>query len=892
MSAATCRTMGKTLEEWTAIRHARRPFSDEVSLGCLEEYVREWFCRNFEELTPPQRYSFKLISEGKNVIITAPTGSGKTLAAFMAILSDLFKLGEQGKLEDSVYCIYVSPLKALDNDVRKNLLVPLTEIRQIARERGVELPEVRIAVRTGDVSSHEKQKQLKLPPHILVTTPESIAVLLNAPKFVKYLKTVKWVIIDEIHELANNKRGVHLALSLERLREEVGADFQRIGMGATLHPLEEAAKYLVGYDDNGRPRSCILVDVSWYKPFDLQVMSPVKNIVKASAAQCNAALYKLLDKLISSHTTTLVFTNTRSGTERVVYHLKERWPEKYNDETIGAHHGSLSRDIRLDIEDRLKNGLMKAVVCSTSLELGIDIGYIDLVAQIGSPKSVTRAVQRIGRSGHRFRDKAKGRIIVLDRDDLVECSVMLKCAKERKLDEIDIPSNCLDILAQHIVGMALAKKWKVSEALRVIRRAYPYRNLSEHDFRALLRYLAGHYASLEDRRVYGKIWYDDRDGTFGRRGKYTRIIYYLNLGAIPDEVKIDVYRHSDRRYIGGIEEGFLERLRPGDIFVLGGKLYKFRFARGMRCFVDDAPKGAVPTIPSWFSEMLPLSFDLALEVQFFREEMKRRLDKGEPKDKIIDWILKEYPVDERAANSLYEYFREQYLFTGGRIPTRGEFLVERTQDLEGRRYYVFHSLFGRRVNEALSRAAAILASDMLEANVAVILSDNGFAMMVPRDKELDVKKLVRGLTRVDLEELLKANIRRTELMKRRFRHCAARSFLVLRNYKGYKISVSKQQLSSQTLLNVTEEIDPNFPVIKETYREILEDTMDVKRAKLVLDWLRNGKLKLEVISTDVPSPFAHNLIVLGEADIILMEDRKKRLLQLYEAVMRRIGKAL
>ncbi|MCS7131997.1 MAG: helicase-related protein, partial [Hadesarchaea archaeon] len=482
------------------------------------------------------------------------------------------------------------------------------------------------------------------------------------------------------------------ALSLERLREEVGADFQRIGMGATLHPLEEAAKYLVGYDDDGRPRGCTLVDVSWYKPFDLQVMSPVKNIVKASAAHCNAALYKLLDKLISSHTTTLIFTNTRSGTERVVYHLKERWPEKYNDETIGAHHGSLSRDIRLDIEDRLKNGLMKAVVCSTSLELGIDIGYIDLVVQIGSPKSVTRAVQRIGRSGHRFRDKAKGRIIVLDRDDLVECSVMLKCARERKLDEIDMPSNCLDILAQHIVGMALARKWKVGEALRVIRRAYPYRNLGEHDFRALLRYLAGHYASLEDRSVYGKIWYDERDDMFGRRGKYTRIIYYLNLGAIPDEVKIDVYRHSDRRYIGGIEEGFLERLRPGDIFVLGGKLYKFRYARGMRCFVDDAPKGAVPTIPSWFSEMLPLSFDLALEVQRFREEMKRKLDRGESKDKIVGWISREYPVDERAANSLYEYFREQHLFTGGKIPTRGEFLVERTQDLEGRRYYVFHSL--------------------------------------------------------------------------------------------------------------------------------------------------------------------------------------------------------
>jgi ATP-dependent Lhr-like helicase len=881
----------RKIDEWAAIERARRPFSDRVSLACLESYVRDWFLKNFKELTPPQKYSFKLISQGKNVIITAPTGSGKTLASFLTILSDLFKLGERGELKDSVYCIYVSPLKALDNDIKRNLLVPLTEIRGIARERGIVLPEVRIAVRTGDVPPHEKQKQLKLPPHILITTPESVAVLLNAPKFIQHLKTVRWVIVDEIHELANNKRGVHLALSLERLREEIGRDFQRIGLGATLYPLEKAASYLVGNDDRGRPRKCTIVDVSWYKPFDLLVISPVRNVVRASASQINSALYRTLNELISSHRTTLIFTNTRSGAERVSYHLKNMWPQFYNDQTIGAHHGSLSRDIRLDVEERLKNGMLKAVISSTSLELGIDIGYIDLVAQIGSPKSVTRAVQRIGRSGHRFRDVAKGRIIALDRDDLVECAVMLRCAKERELDEIDMPNNCLDILAQHIVGMALSKKWRIGEALRVIRRAYPYRNLSEGDFRALLRYLAGHFASLEDRRVYAKIWYDENDGMFGRRGRYTRIIYYLNLGAIPDEVKIDVYRYRDRRYIGGIEEAFLERLRPGDIFVLGGKLYRFRFARGMRCFVDDAPEGAVPTIPSWFSEMLPLSFDLAIKIQRFRDVMRRKLNRGEDRAKIIKWLLREYPVDERAANSIYEYFREQYLFTGGKIPASNELLVETTYDLDGRRYYVFHSLFGRRVNEALSRAAAIVASDMLDVNVAVILSDNGFAMLLPSSVELDEKALIERLVKSDLERLLKENIRRTELMRRRFRHCAARSFLVLRNYKGYKISVSKQQLSSQTLLNVTEGIDPEFPVIKETYREILEDTMDVRRTKLVLEWIRNGNLKLKKVSTQVPSPFAHNLIVLGEADIILMEDRKKRLLQLYEAVMRRIREA-
>ncbi len=862
-----------------------KPFSKEESLSCLKNYVRAWFTKSFARLTPPQEYSFKLISEGKNVIITAPTGSGKTLAGFLAILNELFKLGEEGLLEESIYCIYISPLKALDNDVQKNLLVPLKEIREIAYNMGKELPEVRIALRTGDVPASEKQKQLKNPPHILITTPESLAVMLNAPKFSYFFRTIRFVVIDEIHELASSKRGVHLSLSLERLQNMVEKEFVRIGMGATLHPLEEAAKFLVGYDGN-KLRDCKIVDVSWHKPYDLKVLCPVDDIVHTSAERLNIAMYNLLDTLISNHTTTLVFTNTRSGTERIVYQLKERWKDKYTNETIGAHHGSLSREIRLDVEERLKKGLLKAVISSTSLELGIDIGYVDLVVQIGSPKSVTRAIQRIGRSGHRFGDVAKGRMIVLDRDDLIECSVMLKCAKQRKLDEVQIPKNCLDILAQHLVGMGLTRKWKVSEALKVIRNSYCYHSLDEKVFISLLHYLAGHYAELEDQRVYGKLWFDENTMEFGRRGKYTRIIYYLNLGAIPDEVKIEVYKLPEKKYIGGIEESFLERLRPGDIFVLGGRLYKFKSARAMRCFVEGVPQNTSPTIPAWFSELLPLSFDLALEIQAFRSVMKEKIE-NESKESILSWLLQEYPIDEKSASSIYEYFREQHLYA--RIPTMQEMLVEETFDLEGRRFLVFHSLFGRRTNDALSRAFAIILTRMIKHNVAVIVSDNGFALMIPKEKKLDIPKLINKLVESDLEDMLKQSIRRTELMKRRFRHNAARSFLVLRNYKGYKISVSKQQLSSQSLLRIVEEVDPDFPVVQETYREILEDVLDIARAKQVISWIKDKTLKIAYITTDIPSPFAHNLIVLGEADIILMEDRKKRLLELHEAVMRKIN---
>jgi ATP-dependent Lhr-like helicase len=866
------------------IEFIKKPFKDEENLSCLESYVREWFIKTFRKLTPPQKYSFKLISNGYNTIITAPTGSGKTIAGFLSILSELFKMGKEGKLKDSVYCIYVSPLKALDNDIKRNLLVPLKEIREIAKNKGIDLPEVRIAVRSGDVTSHEKQKQLKQPPHILITTPESLAVMLNAPKFSNFLLTVKWVIVDEIHELANNKRGVHLSLSLERL-QEIAGNFIRIGLGATLHPIENAAAFLVGYNDNGELRDCKIVDVSWYKPYDLKVLCPVKDIIHSTAEQLNSAMYKLLDKLISKHRTTLIFTNTRSGTERVIFHLKDRWKNKYSDATIGAHHGSLSRDIRLNVEEMLKKGLLKAVVCSTSLELGVDIGYIDLVVQIGSPKSVTRAVQRIGRSGHKFGDVAKGIIIAMDRDDLVECAVMLKCALEKHLDKIQIPKNCLDVLAQHIVGMALNKKWNIKDALKVIKRSYCYHYLNEETFKKLLHYLAGHYSDLEDQRVYGKIWFDENDGMFGKRGKYTRIIYYLNIGTIPDEVKVDVYRLPDKKYIGNIEEGFLERLKPGDIFVLGGKLYEFRYARAMRCYVSQAPKEAVPTIPAWFSELLPLSFDLALEIQKFRKEMKKKFEKGEKKEEIVSWLLKNYPIDEYSANSIYEYFKEQYGYCNV-IPSFNEILIEETYDLHNRKYIVFHSLYGRRTNDVLSRIVAIILSNQLGKNIGVIVSDNGFALHIPKKSKVDINKLFEEIKNIDPIILLRENVRRTELMNRRFRHCATRSFLILRNYKGYKISVSKQQTNAQTLIKVCEEIDKSFPVIEETYREILEDVFDIENASKVISLIKNGEIKIKYIKTNLPSPFAHNLIILGEADIVLMEDRKKALLELHEAIMK------
>ncbi|MBN2112356.1 ATP-dependent helicase [Candidatus Woesearchaeota archaeon] len=851
------------------IKRKENPEKPETVRKLLNPVVEKWFFSRFKSLSLPQLFAVNEIHSRNNILVSAPTGATKTLTGFLSILNELVDSSEKGILKDKIYCVYVSPLKALNEDIRVNLQEPLKQMEEIAGKK----IGIRVAVRTGDTEQKEKAKMLKTPPHILITTPESLAILLSSIKFIEHLKDVEWCIIDEIHALAENKRGVHLSLSMERL-SNLASHMTRIGLSATVAPLDEIAGFLAG-----SKRDCKIVDVQFIKQLDLKVMSPVPRMMESTHEVMHHEMYRLIHNLIQNHKTTLIFTNTRAATERVVHFLKEKFPKDYT-ENIGAHHGSLSKEHRHQIEDSLRKGKLKAVVCSTSLELGIDIGYIDLVICLGSPKSVARALQRIGRSGHRLKDVTKGRIIVLDRDDLVECSVLLKSAMEKKIDRIHIPSNCLDVLAQQIDGMALEQVWDEKELYNLIRKSYCYRDLSFADYNELLDYLSGKFASLESRHIYAKIW--RKEGKIGRKGKMGRVIYMTNIGTIPDESFVTV--KVGTQVVGKIDEAFLEKLKPGDIFLLGGEVYEFKFSRGQVCQVN-ASVNRPPTVPSWSSEMLPLSYDLARNIGRFRRLMLEQFNSKKKKEEIIKFINEYLYVDDNAANAVYEYFSEQYDYVK-KFGTDRLILVEHYVT-ENENKVIFHSMFGRRVNDCLSRALAFAISRTEHKNVEVGINDNGF--YIGTGGKLNVMKAFSLLKSEKLGMVLNLAIENSEVFKRRFRHCATRALMILRNYMGRQKRVGRQQVSSMILMTALKRISLDFTILKEARREVLEDLMDIEHTKEVLKEIEDGKIKIVEISTKIPSPFAFNTALQGYMDVMKMDDKIEFLKRMHQLVMAKIS---
>ncbi len=851
----------------TEYMEANEPaFRIEEYFRFLDPYVAEWFDSNYSSLTDPQKEAIPLIHAGKNVLVSSPTGTGKTLTAFLSIINELFILARNEQLEDRIYCVYISPLKALANDIDKNLKKPLEGIYEIAEKNGDKIKKIKVSVRSGDTSLSERQKMSRKPPHILITTPESLSLALSSPKFRDNLKSVRYVIVDEIHEISSTKRGSLLSANLERLSTLSGNPV-RIGLSATQSPIQEIAKYLTGFSEDG-PRECDIVEINSEKYLDLRTITPVEDLTRVSYEVANDRMYDIIADLVKKYRTTLIFTNTRSGTEHVAMRLKS-----HGIESLEAHHSSMGKEMRLEVENKLKRGELKCVITSTSLELGIDIGSIDLVIQIGSPKSVSKGLQRIGRSGHGINELSKGVFIVFTLDDLVECAVLTKAAYDRQIDRVDIPLNPLDVLAQVLVGMSIEKAWNIDEAYSLLKKSYTFNTLSFSDFMSTINYLSG---NMEDIAIYPKVWYDPDTKSFGKK-KSTRMIYFMNVGTIPDEANYRVINENGKN-VGELSDKFVERLKAGDVFALGARAYAFQRTSRNRVYVRSAT-GMKPTVPSWTGELLPRSYDLGVMIGEFRKNIADTIQKGE---NPYSMLMRDYHIDGNSANSIISYIKAQI---GYGIPTEKSCLVEGYIESDKVYGIIFHVPVGRRINDALSRAYAQAISNRYGINIRITVTDDGFILYT--EKNLNIQEAIHLINASNFQDYVKRSLVNTEVFKQRFRHCASRSLMILRSYKGYDVSVAHQQLRSDKLLHELEKY-PDFSILIETMREITDDMMDVPRAlEYVGDVIDAGKVQVRGYSRDT-SPFSYGMIMAGSSDIVMMEDRSRMLRELQSKMLSQI----
>lgn len=605
-----------------------------MPLDRFHPVVQEWFRSRFAAETEPQRLAWGPIAEGRHTLIAAPTGSGKTLTAFLAVIDRLFRQGLAGELAEELRVVYVSPLRALSNDMHRNLEAPLAEILALAERVGLSPPPLRVGLRTGDTKSHQRAAMVRRPPHILVTTPESLYMMLTAEKSRAVLRSVDTLIVDEIHALVRDKRGSHLALSVERLEALSPGELQRIGISATQKPIERVAEFLLGAGDrrlesggdgdaagDAARRDCVVINVGHQRDLDLGVEVPPSDLQAVCSHEQWQEVNARLVELIQQHRSTLIFVNTRRLAERLTFQLTELLGE----EAVGAHHGSLAADIRLDTEQKLKTGQLKAVVATASLELGIDVGYIDLVVQIGSPRSIATFLQRIGRSGHALGLTPKGRLFALTRDELIECLALVRAVRAGRLDAIGIPEAPLDVLAQQIVAEVAAQEWEVEELYALLRRAWPFRRLTREAFEETLKYLGEGLTSTTG-RSRALLHYDRVNGRLRPR-KGARLTALANGGAIGEIDSIRVVAEPDMTVVGSVDEDFGVESNAGDIFLLGNTSWRIRALRGNDLIVTDA-QGAPPTIPFWRGEAPGRTRELSEEVSRLREEIRDRLTAG------------------------------------------------------------------------------------------------------------------------------------------------------------------------------------------------------------------------------------------------------------------------
>ncbi|PYL69322.1 MAG: ATP-dependent DNA helicase, partial [Verrucomicrobia bacterium] len=667
--------------------------------------VARWFEQTFGSPTEPQVRGWPAIQSGRHVLICAPTGSGKTLAAFLASLDALFREGVEAELPDETRVVYVSPLKALSNDIRKNLQEPLAGIRALLGEtNGLEI-DVRADVRTGDTTAAQRQALIKKPPHILVTTPESLYLLLTSDSGRQMLSAARTLILDEIHAVVDDRRGAHLALSVERLAALTKNPLQRIGLSATQTPIEEVARFLVGtraVDDAGNP-DCEIIDIGHRRELDLAIEIPKSPLEAVMSNEVWEEIYHRLAELIQAHRTTLVFVNTRRMAERVTHHLSEL----LGADAVTSHHGSLSAKLRLDAEDRLKRGELKALVATASLELGIDIGSVDLVCQLGTTRSITTLLQRVGRAEHRRGGLPKGRVFPLSRDELVECAALLRCVQRGELDRLRIPEKPLDVQAQQIVAAASTQDWDENELFELARSAWPYRKLTRQEFDGVVKMLAEGFSTKRGRRA-ALIHHDGVNHRIrGRRG--ARLTALTSGGAIPDNADYRVVLEPSETFVGTVNEDFAVESLAGDIFQLGNASWRILRINSGVVRVEDA-KGQPPGIPFWLGEAPARTTELSQAVSDLRMEMEQTLvgspccgdptaQRAVPTYAIAEWLAKEIQLPSKAAEQLGDYFADGYRSLGA-IPSQQTLVMERFFDESGGMQLVLHAPFGSRINRA------------------------------------------------------------------------------------------------------------------------------------------------------------------------------------------------
>ncbi|ACB76427.1 DEAD/DEAH box helicase [Opitutus terrae] len=877
-------------------------FTESRLYAALHPDLAAWFRRRFAHFSPAQLHAVPEVLAGNSLLLTSPTGSGKTLAAFLSVFDWLARARDRGELPNGIVAVYVSPLRALAYDLRKNLAEPV-------RELGWDW--LRVGARTGDTSPAERAAQRRKPPHIFVTTPESLTLMLSQPGWIAAFTSTRFLIADELHALAENKRGAMLAVAAERLEEFPIAERRspnvpappphvpgdptassqsaienqkskiiRIGLSATVAPLETVAAFLVG---PGRP--CRIAEVTQTKPAKIEVFSPLREHAYPPAGYTATRVLAELSVLLEKHKTTLVFTNTRSGAESIGLRLKQLRPEL--SDLIEVHHASLDRGVRLEIEDRLKRGELRAVVCSTSLEMGIDIGSIDVVVMVSAPKGVSRALQRIGRSGHSMGRISHGILVASNINDLAECAVTARMMARRELEPVKIHENPLDVLAQTLVGLAIFGSETPDEAFALVRRSYPFRDLPRATFERVLRYLRGGGVSLERNyeNVFGKVRVD-ASGQLVLTSPRVARSFYQNIGTINTESMVQI--RLGRRNLGQVEESFMRGLRPGDVFVLNGRCVRLVKTHLLSAQVVRADH-ALPTVPRWYANKMPLASGLAAEVVRLRTEVAKRLGgsagvppaSGQPAGETpaLSWLRSEYGLSAANARALIDHFSLQAQISA--IPTAGVFLIERYREGDLLHYF-FHALIGRSANDALSRIVAQRVQSLKGGNALVTIDDYGFLLSLRSFQAMEEPELRTLLVRDGAEDALRLALADASLVKWQFRGVAQTGLMVPRRVHGVERGTRMLQWSAEIIFEVLREHEPDHPLLLEAYAEATLRFLDLPRALGFLEQV--DRLRWDIRDLPRVSPFSFGIYVSKIKETMTLEDPETTIERLYHAM--------